>query len=576
MDRDLLLFTKDPQVELTTVSLLQGENLTVSKALLLDCALNPEDPHLLVDPTQLCYYNLEENSLVILDRGLNETRRIRLPDDVTSEPVISADLSHLYYCAGNEIRVLELESGLSRMLKQQECRERRLLGFHFGDTILETFVVDPNGAGAVDFVSAADGLSVGSDAQLLSLTSGSGRYLLQRQDGVVTETLVGDTAGEIKSLSLPAGWQCFEAFGANGVMMAGKGQLAFVSISSGKVTARVDLGDDVQISHAAMDPGGNAVWILGTDSHLQSQVLYRWDLTAGEVNENAVVLHERYSQENPDTAGIQAAANRAKLLADTYGLQIYVDNSFTQPEEYSVIPAFQGEALNVGLATLEATFVRMPEGFFDKLRSVGKDGMIHVALVRQILDAADAPVEEGGLHYAVGGDHYVLLTVGGDLENRIYRELSHVMDAAVYGGSKACPNGCLGLGDCEAACTFDAIHVIKGVAVVNRDKCTSCSACIKACPNSLIKLVPEKSKISVRCHNTQKGADARKGCTVACIGCGMCQRTCKFDAIHVENNLASIDPAKCKQCGMCVVKCPTGAIHDVNFPKPLKKEESNG
>ena len=437
MDRDLLLFTKDPQVELTTVSLLQGENLTVSKALLLDCALNPEDPHLLVDPTQLCYYNLEENSLVILDRGLNETRRIRLPDDVTSEPVISADLSHLYYCAGNEIRVLELESGLSRMLKQQECRERRLLGFHFGDTILETFVVDPNGAGAVDFVSAADGLSVGSDAQLLSLTSGSGRYLLQRQDGVVTETLVGDTVGEIKSLSLPAGWQCFEAFGANGVMMAGKGQLAFVSISSGKVTARVDLGDDVQISHAAMDPGGNAVWILGTDSHLQSQVLYRWDLTAGEVNENAVVLHERYSQENPDTAGIQAAANRAKLLADTNGLQIYVDNSFTQPEEYRVIPAFQGEALNVGLATLEATFARMPEGFFDKLRSVGKDGMIHVALVRQILNAADVPVDEGGLHYAVGGDHYVLLTVGGDLENRIYRELSHVMDAAVYGGSKA-------------------------------------------------------------------------------------------------------------------------------------------
>ena len=37
----------------------------------------------------------------------------------------------------------------------------------------------------------------------------------------------------------------------------------------------------------------------------------------------------------------------------------------------------------------------------------------------------------------MGGDHYVLLTVGGDLENRIYRELSHVMDAAVYGGSKA-------------------------------------------------------------------------------------------------------------------------------------------
>lgn len=143
----------------------------------------------------------------------------------------------------------------------------------------------------------------------------------------------------------------------------------------------------------------------------------------------------------------------------------------------------------------------------------------------------------------------------------------------LFGGSKACPNGCLGLGDCEAACDFDAIHVINGVAVVNRDKCTSCSACVKACPNSLIKIVPEnKAKVIVRCHNTQKGADARKNCTVACIGCGMCQRTCKFDAIHVENNLAVVDHEKCKKCGMCVVKCPTGAIQDLlHTPQQLDK-----
>ena len=143
----------------------------------------------------------------------------------------------------------------------------------------------------------------------------------------------------------------------------------------------------------------------------------------------------------------------------------------------------------------------------------------------------------------------------------------------LFGGSTACPNGCLGLGDCEAACEFDAIHVIKGVAVVNRDKCTSCSACVKACPNHLIKIVPDnKAKVIVRCHNTQKGADARKGCNVACIGCGMCQRTCKFDAIHVENNLASIDHDKCKKCGMYVVKCPTGAIQDIlHTPEQLEK-----
>ena len=48
------------------------------------------------------------------------------------------------------------------------------------------------------------------------------------------------------------------------------------------------------------------------------------------------------------------------------------------------------------------------------------------------------------------------------------------------------------------------------------------------------------------------------------------------EAIVVENNVAYIDFAKCKLCRKCVAECPTGAIHDVNFPKPLKKEESNG
>ena len=40
----------------------------------------------------------------------------------------------------------------------------------------------------------------------------------------------------------------------------------------------------------------------------------------------------------------------------------------------------------------------------------------------------------------------------------------------------------------------------------------------------------------------------------------MCEKACKFDAVKVENNLAMIDPEKCKNCGLCAKECPTGAI----------------
>jgi ferredoxin len=76
----------------------------------------------------------------------------------------------------------------------------------------------------------------------------------------------------------------------------------------------------------------------------------------------------------------------------------------------------------------------------------------------------------------------------------------------------------------------------------------------------------------VSCINKEKGAVAKKACANACIGCGICAKTCTHGAVTVDANLAYIDPAKCKLCRECEAMCPTGAIHGVNFPKPLDKE----
>lgn len=152
-------------------------------------------------------------------------------------------------------------------------------------------------------------------------------------------------------------------------------------------------------------------------------------------------------------------------------------------------------------------------------------------------------------------------------------EFAHALSA----GESGCPNGCLGLGDCVVSCDFDAIEINPdtGLPEVN-DNCVACGACVTACPRSIIELRPKGKKdrrIFVSCVNTEKGAPAKKNCSVACIGCGKCVKVCPFDAIKLENNLAYIDPEKCKLCRKCVAECPTGAIHELNFPpKKVKKE----
>ncbi len=143
--------------------------------------------------------------------------------------------------------------------------------------------------------------------------------------------------------------------------------------------------------------------------------------------------------------------------------------------------------------------------------------------------------------------------------------------ASLYSGDTGCRFGCLGCGDCTRVCKFDAIKMdpATGLPVVDESKCTGCGACSKACPKGIIEIRPKGPrglKVVIRCSNTDKGAVARKACKAACIGCAKCQKACPHDAIVVENNLAYIDPAKCKLCTKCVDECPTGAIHKLNFP----------
>jgi len=129
------------------------------------------------------------------------------------------------------------------------------------------------------------------------------------------------------------------------------------------------------------------------------------------------------------------------------------------------------------------------------------------------------------------------------------------------GGPKSCAFGCMGLGTCERVCPFDAIHVNdKGVAVVDEDKCTACNKCIEACPKDVIGLVPHSQLVVVDCNNQERGGHVKKNCGVACIACGICERSCPFDAVHVENLVAKIDYDKCTECMICAEKCPTKAI----------------
>lgn len=143
-------------------------------------------------------------------------------------------------------------------------------------------------------------------------------------------------------------------------------------------------------------------------------------------------------------------------------------------------------------------------------------------------------------------------------------------------GETGCGYGCLGCGDCVSACSFGAIKINDetGLPEVDEDKCTACGACVNSCPRHIIELRKrgvKNRRVYVRCVNKDKGAAAMKACKAACIGCGKCEKECKFGAITIQGNLSYIDPDKCRLCRKCVEVCPTHAIVAINFPAPKTK-----
>ncbi len=144
----------------------------------------------------------------------------------------------------------------------------------------------------------------------------------------------------------------------------------------------------------------------------------------------------------------------------------------------------------------------------------------------------------------------------------IYQGIRDCVAANILlGGGKGCEYGCLGLGTCVEACSFNAITLGEdGLPIIDYELCKDCGRCITACPRGLFEMAPREQKVFVLCSSKDKGALTRKVCEVGCIGCKKCEKACEFDAIKVIDNCAVIDYSKCTSCGVCIEVCPQKTI----------------
>jgi len=133
-------------------------------------------------------------------------------------------------------------------------------------------------------------------------------------------------------------------------------------------------------------------------------------------------------------------------------------------------------------------------------------------------------------------------------------------------GHKACDWGCLGFGDCVAACPFDAMYMGEDrLPKVLDDKCTGCGKCVEACPRDIMELIPRQANIYIACKNPNRAKEVKSVCKIGCTGCTLCanpKTTPSGQITMAENNLPVFDYGVEDDPVVAVHKCPTNSLVD--------------
>ena len=444
---DIILFSGADETTLTRFS---GDALRLYASATLRCKITPDDPAVQIHEQGMTYHDVSTRDLVFLDRNLQETRRISLPEAMCGAPALSKDLKTLYYCTSNALRIRNLETNLDRLLKEMPGRTMTLAALHCDDRVVACETEDEDGNPNTLFISTGTGILLYEAPPDFQLHTRDDFYFARHMDGIYPELLIGDSE-QGPTLLTPDIYDCaaFPLLETGGAVLvttdntSGRTQLDYYDLHSGRKTASISMHGQTKIRsiRACTSP---YVWFLRYDPQYGYDVLYRWDLQTSETDDTRSYFSSRYSFDHPDLAGLVNCREIADAMGRKYGVQIllWTDATAFEPWDYTLIPEYQVDIILENLKELEQFLALFPEGFLPKAAEKTGSGRIQICLVRSILGKhpVDGTLEEAvGLQYwDDNANTYLCLCVRPeDLFQNACHEISHIIDSRVLTFCKA-------------------------------------------------------------------------------------------------------------------------------------------
>lgn len=129
-------------------------------------------------------------------------------------------------------------------------------------------------------------------------------------------------------------------------------------------------------------------------------------------------------------------------------------------------------------------------------------------------------------------------------------EKAREVKVAIWDGSVS--KDCISCGICTEICPKKAITLNRGTISVDLDKCILCENCAVHCPTDAIPKTTRAKKVICDGFNE---IDQK-----LCISCGLCYKTCSYDAIIEDGEKYKVNDKNCTYCGACKNVCPSNAF----------------
>lgn len=372
------------------------------------------------------------SAVQILDGSFALLQTVSIPDVVLGVPGLEG--SRLYYLSEGCLKVLDLSTGLSSLLRDNMAFTDGTVQC-LGDLLL-LHLTDEDGIGKTLLVSAADGSTQYPSLAVTDACRFETGLGILLEDGQVL--LLPDSDGAQK-LTLEEGEQMVGFLPEIGGLITCRNDTAGLTLRlytllQGILRSSVLLPEVDLVGTGCVSADGT-LYISAHSTQETAWWILRWNYEAFSPVSEDSCLEPYYTRDFPDVQGQAFCETLARELGERYGISVLLfdEAAACAPWDYAFTAEYRVDKTNWALEDLKATLEAFPEGFLTKLRQDWED------LTVCIVDTIQGTAESGSLDSAEGlqfqnGSHFYIALAPKEedsLKHTLFHEFSHLIDNRV-------------------------------------------------------------------------------------------------------------------------------------------------